>query len=265
MMLVPLFSALAQTSGTRSEALMHRFLLIGVLMRGITTYSRGGFIALGVLGVSGLLRSHRKVRYVLAAATIAFLISTVMPQEFWDRMNTITATGEERDDSAAGRLHFWSVAVEMANAKPLTGVGFDGFSQAYESYNRDENYAGIRAVHSVWFALLADMGYPGLGLFVLVLLSSLWALWRVSATCRKDPERRDLAIYADALLTSLLVFAASGSFLSVQYGEMFWHFAGLSTALSLIARQSAAVAAPAAAPAVAPVTAAPSLARARAV
>ena len=34
-----------------------------------------------------------------------------MPQNFWDRMNTITADeSEDRDESAAGRLHFWGVA-----------------------------------------------------------------------------------------------------------------------------------------------------------
>jgi len=38
------------------------------------------------------------------------------------------------------------------------------------------------------------------------------------------------------VLSSLLAFAVGGTFLSVQYGEMIWHFMSLSTALALLAR-----------------------------
>ena len=58
MMLVPLFGALIRTATTRSEAFVHRFFLVGVFMRGITTYSRGGFVAAGVIGLLTLYRSH---------------------------------------------------------------------------------------------------------------------------------------------------------------------------------------------------------------
>ncbi len=51
MMLVPLFGALVRTATSRSEAFVHRFFLVGVFMRGITTYSRGGFVAAGVIGL----------------------------------------------------------------------------------------------------------------------------------------------------------------------------------------------------------------------
>jgi hypothetical protein len=43
-----------------------------------------------------------------------------------------------------------------------------------------------------------------------------------------------------------------GSFLSSQYSEMFWHFIGLSTALSLIAAKEVEAEAPEAVPARAP-------------
>src|SRR5262249_44007321 len=45
MMLVPIIGALAQTATRKWERFGYWFLLVGVFMRGITTYSRGGFLA----------------------------------------------------------------------------------------------------------------------------------------------------------------------------------------------------------------------------
>jgi probable O-glycosylation ligase (exosortase A-associated) len=251
MILVPIIGALAQTATRSWERFGYRFLLVGVFMRGITTYSRGGFLTASVLGIFAVARSPRKFRAVIGAAVLAGVVLTVMPKQFWDRMNTINASEEERGDSAAGRLHFWYIARIMADAKPLTGVGFDGFSQSYEAYNGlDGEFGGERAVHSVWFGLLADMGYPGLMLFVLLLVDSLWSCWRVSVRFRKDPEHRDLRIYANALMTSIVAFAVGGTFLSYQYNEMIWHLIGLSIALTFLANE-----APSPATSVAPVQA----------
>lgn len=246
MMLVPIIGALAQTATRKWEKFGYRFLLIGVFMRGITTYSRGGFLSASVLGAFGFARSTKKFRYLVGMVVLAGLVSTVMPQQFWDRMNTINASEEERDDSAAGRLHFWNVARIMAQAKPLTGVGFNAYSQSYEAYNGPSEFTGERSVHSVWFGLLGEMGYPGLVLFVLLWGSSLWSCWRVSVRYKKDPERRDLAIYANALMTSLVAFAVGGTFLAYQYNEMIWHIIGLGSTLSFLANEEPArVAAPA--------------------
>src|SRR5262249_36055641 len=159
---------LAQTATRRWEALLHRFLLVGVFMRGITTYSRGGFIAAGVIGIVALLRSTHKIRAIVSIGIIALLVNTVMPRQFLGRMNTINPLAEERDDSARGRLHFWQVAVTMAEARPLNGVGFNTYNEAYDAYNKDPEFGGARSPHSVWFGLLGELGYPGLLLFVAI-------------------------------------------------------------------------------------------------
>jgi len=250
MMLVPVVAALAQTATRAWERIGYRFLLAGVFLRGITTYSRGGFLAAAVLGVFAVARSPHKFRALIGAAVLGGVVLTVMPDRFWDRMNTINATDDQRGDSAEGRLHFWAIARIMADAKPLTGVGFDGFSQSYQEYNGPGGeFPGERAAHSVWFGLLADMGYPGLILFVLLWGSGIWSCWRVSTTCKGDPQRRDLRLYADALMTSLVAGGVGGTFLSSQYNEMLWHFIGLATTLSFLAvEQPSQSAAPAAAP-----------------
>ena len=187
MMLVPLFGALIRTAESRSEAFLHRFFLVGVFMRGITTYSRGGFVAAGVIGLLTLYRSPHKIRALIGIVMMAVLVSSVMPQKFWDRMATITASSEELDASARGRLHFWEVATAMANAKPFTGVGFNGFERSYTAYDRTKDFGEDRSVHSVWFGLLSELGYPGLLLFVAILLSAIWSCRQVGADRQARP------------------------------------------------------------------------------
>src|SRR5262249_51782184 len=145
------------------------------------------------------------------------------------------APAEERDDSARGRLHFWQVAVTMAEARPLNGVGFNTYNEAYDAYNKDPEFGGARSPHSVWFGLLGELGYPGLLLFVAIWGAAIWSCLRIAAFSKREASRHDLRAYANALLTSLVAFAVAGTFLADQYNEMFWHFVGLSAALHSLA------------------------------
>jgi probable O-glycosylation ligase (exosortase A-associated) len=242
MMLVPIFSALAQTATRRWEANLHRFFLIGVFLRGFTTYSRGGFLAAAILGLLSLVRSQHKFRALLSVTVIVVLVGSVMPDRFWDRMATIVAPSEERDASALGRLHFWSVAVRMATQNPIEGVGFNGYKDSYDRYDTTEGaFGGERQSHSVWLGLLAETGFPGLFLFVTIWIASVWSCIRVRGRLKRDPAQRELAIYAVAMEKSLVVYAVAGTFLALQYNEMAWHFFGLTTALHVIATSEAAV------------------------
>ena len=133
----------------------------------------------------------------------------------------------------------------MANAKPLTGVGLNGYSGAFPNYNTFEAYAGqTRAAHSIWFGVLGDLGYVGLVLFVGNVGMAFFGCWRVHRLARKQPAYRDLAVYANALISALTVYCVTGSFLSGQYFEFAWHLFALSAALGLIAQDEVRAGAP---------------------
>jgi probable O-glycosylation ligase (exosortase A-associated) len=238
MMLVPILGALAQTSRFWQERYIHRFVAVGVFLRGISTYSRGGFLGAGALSAIMVIRAEKKMRAIISIAAVALLVWSIMPQTFWERMNTIQVEeGQVRDDSSAGRLFFWQVAQEMARVKPLTGVGLNGFNKSYQDYDYDHEYEGERAAHSNWFGVLGDLGYPGLVLFVANLGMAFWSCWSVARLARGKPALRDLKIFANALTSTLIVYTVTGSFLSQQYSEMAWHVFALSTALHLVAIQ----------------------------
>ncbi len=134
-MLVPILAALGATSPRWAARGMFWLLTVGVVFRGITTYSRGGFLSAGALAVVSLIRSKHRVRVLAAIVLVSALILPVMPQEFWNRMETITTAEDNPDESAAGRLYFWRVGMSMAQARPLTGVGFNAYSRAYNDFD----------------------------------------------------------------------------------------------------------------------------------
>ncbi len=239
-MLVPILAVLAQTAKSRWERYAHRFVWVGVLFRGLTTYSRGGFLAAAAIGLIGVLRSQHRVRYLVIVVLLSGAIYNVLPQTFWARMDTITADDERRDDSAKGRLHFWQTALSMASDQPLLGVGFNGFQASYNAYDDLNGYFGKgRAVHSAWFGILAELGWPGAMLFVAVLLLAFRACARTRAIARRNPAAADLKPYANAIETSLVAYVVSATFLSAQYSELLWHLVGFSMALHAISSSAA--------------------------
>lgn len=240
-MLLPLIGALAATSsGWQRRAF--QFLSVGVLYRGLSTYSRGGFLSIASVGALWFWRSPRKLRTLAAAALVLALIVPVLPAQFWDRMRTITAPADARDDSQQSRLHFWQVAVAMANDRPFLGVGHSGYSRVYNDYDwSNGQFLTNRAVHSAWFGVLAETGYPGLLLFVAIVATSLRACRRVRLAATRGEIPGPLGPYAVAFETSLIAFMVGGSFVSFHYSEMLWHYFALTIALERVAVAEAAV------------------------
>ena len=70
----------------------------------------------------------------------------MLPEAFWIRVGSIETYEENQDASALGRLHFWAVAVKMANANPLLGVGYTGFNPAYDKYDFSAGAYGTEKV-----------------------------------------------------------------------------------------------------------------------
>jgi probable O-glycosylation ligase (exosortase A-associated) len=243
MMLVPVFLALAQTAVKRKERYFHRFFVAGLIYRGISTYSRGGFLAGAAMGLLALYRSPRKISALISVAILGFVIYSAMPQSFWDRMNSIRAEEGERDASAESRLFVWGVALDMAAAKPLTGVGFNAFPLSYPRYDPSAGKIGeAKAAHSAWFGVLAETGYPGFVLYVLIILSAFHLLWRTRRLTKGRHDLKNIRVYATTMQMSLVAYVVGVTFLSGQYNEMFWHFIGLSVALDRITAKALATA-----------------------
>lgn len=258
LMLTALFIALARTAVGRKERWLHWFFTVGTAYRAISTYSRGAFLAAAGLTIVYVLRSDRKLRSALGAALLAAAILSVLPASFWERMATIQTSenqtedsaseNQSDDDSAASRLHFWRVARIMANDHPFVGVGYNSYNKEYDGYDFSRGrYGSRRSVHSMWFGVVAELGYTGLALFVAILLSSVIGAGIVARQARLGQIPKEYFYYAVAMQAAFAACAIGGTFVPWQYTEMLWHFVGLNIALRTCARNS--MLAPATAPA----------------
>jgi probable O-glycosylation ligase (exosortase A-associated) len=236
LMLVPVVAYLGQTTQHLWARWVYRFVLVGCLLRALTTYSRGGFLACGALGGIYLLRTRQRLRALVALLAIIIVILPALPEAFWARMDTILTY--EEDSSATGRLHFWAVAIEMANAHPLLGIGHNAFNTAYDAYDfSNGEYGRGRSVHSSFFGILAEAGYFGFALFTLILILAFRNCSRIRKHAALGRIPVKLGHGAIALEASLAVFVVGGTFLPFQYNEMLWHFIGLTIVLQRLADQ----------------------------
>lgn len=238
LMLVCLLVALTRTAKYRIERWLYIFLTIGVLYRAISTYSRGGFLAAIGLGLIFIARSPRKIRAITGAVIAAVIVTSVLPDQYWTRMETIDVNrpveeGQAADDSALGRLHFWAVAVAMAADHPILGIGLNAYTAAYDRYDfSDGQYGRRRSVHSMWYGYLAELGFVGAGLFVTALFLAFVACWRARRLAKRGLVSKELGHYATGLESALVVVMIGGTFVIFQQVEILWHVIGLSMAVN---------------------------------
>lgn len=212
----------------------------------LSTHSRGALLASAAMLVFLWLRSKRKLWFGLALVIVAPLLFTFMPQKWHDRMATIETY--EEDTSAMSRFAAWQFGYEMASARFLGG-GFESFvAENYRRYAPEvadspalQPYVqrnGIYPVaHSIYFSILGEHGFVGLALF-LALGFSAWlnAAW-IRKHARGDGELAWAADLASMLEAGLIGFAVGGSFLSLQYFDLPYHFIAMLVILRLLVQK----------------------------
>ncbi len=179
----------------------------------IATQSRGGL--LGILSIFAVF-AYRKIK----SKTLFFIFATVGAALLYlvagisDRASG-GAAEEGLDSSAMGRIYAWQAAWGMALHHPLTGVGIDNFYDNYYFYS--PHWDGLNhAVHSTWFGVLAETGFLGLALFIVIivsLLKSVYASLLTLETANVDVPPAILAV-AQAVFAGLIGTVVSASFLT---------------------------------------------------
>lgn len=200
----------------------------------LETGSRGAFLGLAAIGSYILYKMHHK-RWVMGLAVVAMVGGLmVLPPEYIDRLTGITTAAQE-DSSAQGRLTSWAASIEMAKQRPFTGVGLGCFTVDYFTYAPDAEEAFV--AHNSFFQILGTAGIPAAVLWV-ILMVRMWQVLsrderRLRAARMKGSRLHYLVL---ALKTSLIAYAVSGFFLSMEDLEFFYYELGLTAALSLAVR-----------------------------
>ena len=151
----------------------------------IGSQSRGGMLAMVAMGLFLWLKSRNKIVTGIYIVIAVAIMAAVMPQSWYDRMNTIKTYQE--DQSAQGRINAWHTAFNVAKDR-ITGGGFEMFQPpTFRQYA--PNPTNVHDVHSIYFEVMGEQGFIGFGLFMLLWLLAWFRASRSSSDARTTLTR----------------------------------------------------------------------------
>jgi probable O-glycosylation ligase (exosortase A-associated) len=209
------------------------FLASTALMAAIGTYERTAVIGIGVLAIGMWLRSKRKLLHGVLGTLVLLGIASTTSDAWNKRISTIGHYNTE--GSANGRILVWEWTFDYANQHPLGG-GFNSYKIDRivfppETPDGDPVVKSGIAFHSIYFEVLGEQGYVGLGLFFIIIILSLFQLQKVAGLTKHVEEMawaRDLAF---SLQVSLVTLLACGSFIGIAFQPMLYYLFALATCL----------------------------------
>jgi O-antigen ligase len=161
---------------------------IAVLMLAaiVATKSRGGFLGLSaMLLVVAYYTIKVKPQWIFAGVLAVVMAVPVLPQRFWDRMDSITNGETDATGSREARLRLMQQAVQVFVENPLTGIGAGQF----ENYSGPGAIERNRATHNVWLQVAAELGLLGLAIFAYLVFRAFSAA-AVSLRAIRPPRRK---------------------------------------------------------------------------
>jgi O-antigen ligase len=208
------------------------------------TLSRAGLVALGgALVAAVFVGGRRRLGIGLLALAIGLTalgyFSFAASEQARERVTTV--------GSGTGRTDIWTVAWRMVDDDPVRGVGVGNFQTASIHYLlrpgailRDEFIVDKPQVaHNVYLHVLAELGVPGLLLFLGVVGAGLLAAWRAAREAARRGDRF-LETCARALVLALVALLVADIFASDQLNKGLWLLLGLGPAMLAIARREPA-------------------------
>jgi O-antigen ligase len=209
--------------------------------------SRGGFLSLVAVGGGCLVYSKHKLKTFLAIAVLAILAWTFATPEYREE---ILGIGVESADSDTGkdRIELWKVSWRAFLENPILGVGQGNMPIVMETYQYDDAGESFwqrglwgRAIHSVYFTVLPELGLVGVFLMGSMFRILLQKSRKIRQLCDSEKSGDDVRKIEDlnvALMVGIFGFLVAGIFLSALYYPEYWNMSSLILALLLIASKT---------------------------
>jgi probable O-glycosylation ligase (exosortase A-associated) len=207
----------------------------------IGTFARAGIIA-GIVWVAiAWWHSQRKVAltFVLLGGMVAIL--PLMGEAWTERMST--TVDARREDSALSRLLVWQWTWDFAMRNPLGG-GFDASVASYAVTRRpDGTEFSIegKAFHSIYFEVLGEQGWIGLGIFLSIFAAFFLSMMRVRHRARRREDLAWTGGLASALMQSTLIFMVGAAFSGIAYQPLHYYLFMFAVSLSAVMARVGAV------------------------
>ncbi len=113
---------------------------------------------------------------------------------------------EDDGGSADTRPPMWAVARNIISQNPILGIGYKNYMAVHQKYDNTEEQISIvlpLPVHNLYLLFAAELGIPGLLLFLALLLITMWNCLR----CAMAPELNTLerSVYLSMILAIITI------------------------------------------------------------
>jgi len=209
------------------------------LAAAIGTYERTALVGMAIVGGGVWLRARRKILYGVLGVLMVLAVASRTSEAWNARISTIRHY--ETETSALGRLLVWQWTIGYANEHPFGG-GFNSYkidqvSFPPETPGGDPVVAKGIAFHSIYFEVLGEQGYVGLGMFFSIIFLSFWQLHKVARITKNVREMVWAKELAYALQVALLTLLACGAFIGIAFQPMLYYLFALSACLRAHVRE----------------------------
>lgn len=196
----------------------------------LATNSRGALLSAVAMGLWIIMMGKKKIAGLFVAALLGVAVMQLAPAKWFERMDTIKSA--EEDDSFMGRVTAWKRASAIAIENPVFGGGYHAgqFDGIFENFRYKPGLLGFvetpdvhyaAATHSIYFEVLGDLGFVGLGLFLAAIASAFYNWWRIRRWAAKDLAQHGWSLeLANMLAASMVVYVVGGAALSAAYFEL---------------------------------------------
>jgi putative inorganic carbon (hco3(-)) transporter len=223
---VPLAMHQIQTAHRPGRRIAAVLALVLILAGILATFSRGAIVGLAVAGAFSLLTRRLRMRWVLlflgGALLIAGTANLLQPQTVSNALDRKEYIAESNVNT---RLVAWRIAFDEFQTSPVLGVGPGNFERRYIEFGLPTARAGAITTHNAYLNILAELGLPGLVLFVGYLAVSWETLRR---RIGDDPAAR---AFRSSLAAGFVVALVGSMFLTEQYYAPLWLLPALGATL----------------------------------
>ena len=220
-----------------------RALLLGIIgldvMAVILTFSRGGFLTLTITFAIYLWKTSKRPErsWAVAALVIALVCLPLLPSSYWDRVSTISNKDSDITGSSQARWRDMLAAANLVVQNPIVGVGVGMNALALVEERGpalDVANKQLLAVHNVYLVYAAELGIPGLVLFLMLLAGCMKSTLSVQGRSAGAPALRELFYLAEGVQISLIAFAVFAMTDPDAYALYFYYIAGLAVAVKAV-------------------------------
>jgi probable O-glycosylation ligase (exosortase A-associated) len=235
-MTLPILYFMARETQNRILRFVLRVFFVSGIIAVILSYSRGGLVGLAVVLGLIAMRSRYKLAAVAILLILAFLVISFAPPAWMARMGNFVHGN--LDNSAEKRLNAWHFAWVLALHYPLTGGGFETFTpELFQQFTPGLEFAGP---HSIYFQLLGEQGFVGLGLYLSLLACSWLTLRKIRKGAKYVPSCQWMVSYTYMLEVSFLGYMVSGAFLPLGYFDYYYQLVAIIVLLKIFYRREVA-------------------------